>query len=327
MRKPLTLALFLYSAFLSAEVMACTEAFKNLPEECMLQDRFQKMRDDFKKISINIQDVQKYKLSRALSPKVISGQKNKFAINPKQALEKNEEWHLWQNAQTAISDLNVVYLSVNDIQNIHKNIFGKKSFLNNLTSEAGKLRVNHGITNPREPIHCEEGKLDVELLEQLTQFDLTSNESYPLLELEEIKVCPNGTTYSAQVVYYKGASIKQELQRWVNDYNDMLIRFEKGQVTTGESPLTYMADMRRWFTAIAPFVSGNGEVANALTDYFMQRLDFYPLPLKDLNGPHLMKPAKHRESFVQKSRAVLKDLETCLYENKVKPVSSDCSIL
>lgn len=320
---PLTLILFLYSA----NVLACTDAFKNLPEECKLQERYQKMRDDFKKISINIHDIQKYKLSRALSPKEINGQKNKFAFNAKQALEKNEEWHLWQNAQNAIAELNVVYLSVNDIQNIHKSIFGKKTFLNNVTSDAGKLRLNQGITNPRESIHCEDGKLDVELLEQFTQFDLTSSENYPLLELEDIKTCPNGTTYSAQVVYYKGASVKQELLRWVNDYNDMLIRFEKGHPPAGESPLTYMADMRRWFTAIAPFGSGNTEVANALTDYFMKRLDFYPLPLKDLNGPHLMKPDKHRESFVHKSRAVLTELETCLYENKVKPISADCSIL
>lgn len=313
---------FLAFFFRSFDAFSCTENLQQFPEECRTQDHFNQLQDEFKKLSINVQDLKGYKIPRALSPQQINGKKNNLLNHTKITLDNSLDWQRWKNADRFINELNVVFVSINDILKLHKNIYSGKA----AHSEAGLLRINQGITNPSQLIRCEEKLLLSDALTIFENPDLKSDENYPLLEIENLKTCPDGQYYSGRLIYYKGASVRQELVRWLNDFNDMIIRYENKQ-STDISPLQYIADMRRWLLAIAPFSLGNLEVADALTDYFNKRLGLPVLPLKDFTAPHLLKLDQNRAAVKKRSDETLKYIESCLYENKVKPVSSDCSIL
>ncbi len=319
-------SLIVVFSLFSAAAWSCTEALKYHPEECKLHDRYHFLRTEFKKLAINEQELKGYKIPRALGVKEFNGQKNKLLSNTKQALDQNSEWHLWISGQKFINELNVVYLSPDDILKLHKNIFSHKSSPT-LAADAGKLRINMGVTNPTETISCESKNLSLATMMLFEDFDLKSEEAYPLLEIQNLHACTVNGYYSADLVYYKGASMKQELNRWLNDFNDMILRYENGNAAFDTQPLLYMADMRRWFLSMAPFAHGNLEVINALSDYFMKRLELMPLPLKDLNTAQLLDPETNRELFKNRSYEVLNFIEACLYENKVKPISSDCSVI
>lgn len=316
-------SLLIILMLLSAKAYSCADAVKNYPEECELQDRYFKIQDDFKKLSMNLEDLRGYKLNRSIGLSVGSANKGNALLLQKENLLQNKEWQKWQNGQQAIGLFKNIFLDVSDILKLHKSIFTIKGAN---YSDAGKFRTNQGITNPKETISCTQEILTNESINILTESDLRTSEDYPLLQLDNVQSCINENHYSATIVYYKGASVKQEVSRWLVDFNDMLNRYESGNAQD-ISPIQYAADMRRWFMAISPFSQGNLEVVNALTDYFMKRLKLIPLPLKDLNAPQVMSVESNRIALKKRSQQVLTFVETCLFENKVKPVSYDCTSL
>jgi hypothetical protein len=294
----------------SANVIACSEAMRPYSEECLQQDRIQIVKKELKKISINVEDLQGYKLARVTMSSNLA----------KNQIQQSAEWVQWKNGQQYIATLKAIHLNMIDILKLHKSIFG--------TNDSGKFRSNDGIAKPQEAITCQSYLLNSEALASLTASEMLSEESYQLLELENVQACPKKDFYSATLVYYKGASVKAELGRWLVDFNDMINRYES--VGLQEiSPLQYIADMRRLFMAISPFAQGNAEVINALSDYFMKRLNLLPLPLIDINKPHLLSKEKNRILLKQRSHDVLTYVESCLLENKTKSISisTNCSSL
>lgn len=311
----------------SSASFACSDNLKNHPEECKQQDRYLRLKADLAKYSIKVEQLSGYALSRALGSEVLTQIKGKST----QPLSSNElqspELLKWQNGQKFIQSLNTIYLQPQDVLKLHKSLFSSKGLIATVGTDAGKLRTSQGITNPREHFSCQDNVLNEATLTYLGDPDLRSVENYPLLEIENVLPCPGAKgAYSGTLVYYKGASMKEELTRWLNDYNDMLIRFEKG-MAEDITPTAYMADMRRWFLAIAPFSYGNLEVANALADYFMFRLQLFPVPMKDLKSSHLQEVEQSREQVKTRAKDTLSFIETCLYENKVRPVSPLCGSL
>lgn len=288
------LTLIITFLMFSAKAFACSNAIKSYSEECLLQDRFLKVKNEFKKNSINVEDLQAYKIARI------------------------SDWTQWNNGQQFISSLRGLQLGMSDILKLHKSIFA--------TNESGKFRTDSGITKPKEEIACQAYLLNSESIASITNSDLQSEENYPLLELENVQACSKKGFYSATLVYYKGASVKAEMDRWLVDFNDMMNRFESDEMQD-VSPLQYIADMRRWFMAISPFAQGNAEVINALSDYYMKRLNLLPLPLVDFNKPQLLSVEKNRMLIKQRSQDVLSFVESCLQESKSKSVSMNCTLL
>lgn len=308
--------------FGSLNAFACSDALKPYEFECKSQDRFLLLANDFKSYSINITDLKGFKIPKALGKLSYFSSKNDLLNNSASTLAESNEWQSWNNGQNFIESLNSIYIDLNDIQKLHKTLFATKGFFNR-NPDAGKMRIQSPETNPKISFSCADNVLNEELLENLLDFDLKSAEGYPLLSVKNISNCVDGKHKSADLFFYKGASMKVELNRWVVDLSDMLNRYENASAPLELSPYKYLADMRRWFLAIRPFESGNEQVVNALMDYSARRLQLAPIPTGEASSIFLTVD-QNRDASLNRINEQLTFFEGCLFETKVKLISSEC---
>lgn len=316
----------LFILSMSSQSFACSEALKSFPFECKTQDRFTKLSSEFNDLSVSIVDLKGFKIPKAVGKKSYFTSKNDLLNHTEATLSRNKEWQIWNNGQKFINNLNPVFLEYADVLKLHKVLFGSNSFFD-FGSEAGKIRTNNGLTNPKLALNCEDQILKESIVEQFDEYDLKSAEGYPLLVLKNIKSCDDGSYKSADLYYYKGASIKVELNRWLVDFNDMMSRFENGNANSDLSPYQYFSDMRRWFLTLNPFTAGNEQVVDALLDYSAKRLQLSPMPFNDSTNPIFLTSKENQESTLKKLDDNLRFFEGCLYETKLNIISSECSTL
>lgn len=264
-----------------------------------------------------------FKIPKAIGKRSYYSAKNDLLNHSETTLPKIRDWQVWNNGQKFINDLNPIYLEYTDITKLHKNLFAGKSFFNT-NLELGKLRTSNGETNPKLTLSCSDQILDDKNFKLLADFDLKSAEGYPLLTLKNIAGCDDKNFNSADLYFYKGASVKTELVRWLTDVNDMISRYENGTAPGDFGPYDYLSDMRRWFLAIKPFNIGNEEVVAALLDYTAKRLQLPPLSLGDQTSPIYLSVPENREETIKKIQETLNFFEGCLFENKMKVLSSEC---
>jgi len=113
--------------------------------------------------------------------------------------------------------------------------------------------------------------------------------------------CPGTNYYFGEIIFYKGASINYEMTMWLNDFNDMIKRYEYETAPLSPSPIDYLADMKRRFMSLRPFKADNEEVVNALVEYAMLRLNLPPMFLVDDKAAYLQSSMNYRSAFHQKS--------------------------
>lgn len=308
--------------FFQFKAQACSEALVPYPNECRDQDHYQRLMDGFRLYSLEMANLKGFKIPKALGDQIYFAEKNELLNHSEKALSQSVAWHKWLSAQQFIKDLNTVFLDLSDITKLHKAIFSKEK---NSSVEAGKLRTHNGISNPKKDISCQDEILSEETLNLLLNYDLKSSEGYSLLKIQNIKTCPNKLYVSADVFFYKGASVKFELNRWLIEFNDFLYRYENQSAPLDYGPYMFISDMRRWFMAIGPFLHGNEEVIAALIDYATIRLGLVPLSFNEKNLPIFKSAVENQKETSQKARETLSFFEGCLFEIKTKLVSSECS--
>ena len=214
------------------------------------------------------------------------------------------------SSPNVLYNFNPIGLEYRDLLKMHKSLFeGKILFSHH--PDIGKLRVENGETNPKMIFTCEDKKLNQSLLNLLDDYDLQSNEGYPLLVLEKTKQCADKNFYSSTLVFYKGASIKIELNRWLVDFNDTLARYETNNDQYNIAPYKYLADMRRWFLVLKPFNFGNEEVVDTLVDYACNRLQLPRISLNENVSPIFLSVLENRNLSIKNFNApfVLKTIQ------------------
>jgi hypothetical protein len=308
------------------QAFGCSEIIKSYELECKSQDRFQSLATEFKTFSISITDLKGFKIPKALGKIGYFSAKNDLLNHSELTLAKNKDWLSWNNGQKFMTKLSPIYLEFNDILKLHKTLFGSRNIFDQ-SSDAGKIRTNSGETNPKLSMNCSEKLLNDKTYKTLSDYDLTSAEGYPLLILENINSCEDKKFNSADLYFYKGASVKTELTRWMVDLNDMIARYETGNAPTNISPYNYFSDMRRWFLAIKPFSTGNEQVVDALIDYSARRLQLPSLPLNDSVNSIFLSVAENRNNSVKQLQDSLSFFEGCLFETKMKLISPECQVL
>jgi hypothetical protein len=296
---------------------------KMFPFECKAQNRAGKIASDLASHSIVMTDLKGYKIPRALGKIPYVAGRREFLNSPERTLKYNRDWLVWNNGQSAIKDLNPVYVDYNDILNLHAGIFSNNVFFN-FVPEPGKLRTGNAETNPETFLSCDSRVLDDKTYDVLFDYDLRSLEGYPLLEIEDVTLCKDKNYSSATLIYYKEASIKAEFLRWVIDFNDTLYRYETLNTDGLLSPYAYLADMRRWFLALKPFNDGNAEVVDALIDYATTRLNLPPLNLNDSINPIFLPAEEYRSRAENKISDTLSFFDGCLFEVETKYISPEC---
>lgn len=317
---------FLFIFFRCLNTFSCSDYLMPYDFECRAQDHYQKISTEFKIYSITITDLKGFKIPKAIGKNSYYSSKNDLLNKTELTLSQNKEWQKWINGQDFIGHLNFFYLEINDILELHK-ILSDNNSLFDFGSDAGKLRMNNRETNPKKSIACNEKILDQNFIETFSNCDLKSIEGYPLLNLENIKLCPDLNYYSADLSFYKGASIKAELNRWIIELNDMLFQYKNNRTSIGVSPYHFLADMRRWFLALKPFNSKNEQVIDALIDYAVNMLNLPAIPLNETSTPFYSSVNENREVSLKKINATLVFFETCLFETKTQLISSECNPL
>jgi hypothetical protein len=234
-------------------------------------------------------------------------------------LISNPQWMTWKKIQSNILKLRAVNLNINDLTRLKNSISVSKSL-------DDRLRTSNAITHPSQSYTCVDEAITNEVVTLFNDYDLFTEEGYPLLILKNVSACSNSTNLnSADIVFYKNASVRTELTRWLVDFNDTILQFEMNNPLE-ISPYQYLSDMRRWFLAIAPFSSGNKNIIEAVLLSATRRLNLPPL-VQGINEPILLSVEKNRGQILKQMQTSLVTLESCLYEVKTNLVSPECSVI
>lgn len=314
------LILLLLTFLAASTCLACSEALVPFDLECKAQDKFNKLASEFSKSNINITQLKGFAIPRILGNLKFFSAKNDFLNHTQPTLNKNVDWQAWKNGQKFIEESTSPFLDYTDIIKLHK-----VTFSGNL--DAGRIRTNFGLTNPKAHFSCEDKVINEEISDLLYRYDVKSSEGYPLLVLENIKPCEDKENYSADLRFYKGASMKTELKSWLADFNDSLIRYSTNDGSADmPSPYAFLADMQRRFIAIHPFSMGNELLANLLIDYAAQRLALPSIAIFQPNSI-LLNLDQNRLAIKKSVEDNLTFFENCLFEIKVGPISPQCNTL
>lgn len=309
----------LLSLAFSTNTFSCDPRMKDYVFECSYQDQFNKLKTDFNKYNSNPLTLKGHILPHVLGAQDYNSKKNEYLNHSKESLASNTQWATWNKTQDYITKLNPISLDISDIVKLQSKILSSKS--------AGQLRTGRAEINPTITYSCEDEKIDNGVIALINNYDLTSDEGYPLLTITNITECKNSKEIKAgKIIFYKSASVRSELNRWVIDFNDTLLRYEDKEFLD-VSPYQYLADMRRWFMAIAPFTEGNQSVAEALLLYASRRLNLPPLAHPKRGIPTLLSQEENRSQVAQQLKESLIFIEGCLFENKTNLVSEECSSL
>jgi len=304
--------------FMSSHAFACTEVMKPYEIECKAQDRWNALSKDFSSKEINLSNIKGFAIPRVLGKNNYFQSKNEFLTKPEVSLLGNKDWMASKRGKDFFKEYNPVFLELSDIQKLHKTMYAENI-------DAGKIRIFFGQTNPRQEIKCSDKLINDDGASLFENYDLKSYEGYPLIAVENLSVCDDKKSYSATIVFYKGASMKTELKRWLVDYNDILNRFANGNANIETTPFNYLADMKRWFLAIHPFTYGNETLANALIDYATTKLELPPLALS--RNSFLINTEANRSATLKSTQESLTFLENCLFDVKLNSVAPECTSL
>jgi hypothetical protein len=318
--------LFLGIIFIG-KAFACESRLQSYEFECAHQDHYQKIEKDFL-----LYEMSPLKLRGFIIPQIVGriefiGQKNALLNRPLETLSTIGQYTIWKNTSKAINKLNPILIEVSDVIKLQSNLFAGKNFNELYKGQIGKLRTHNSVVNPTIKYSCEDEKINLALLELFENYDLQTEEGYPLLTIQNLVDCKDKKEVrSGTLVFYKNASVKSELNRWVVDFSDTLSRYEAGEALN-IPPYRYLADMRRWFTAIAPFSVGNAQVAEALLLYATNKLHLPPIVENLEASSMLLGVEENRKNVLNRLNDSLKFFEGCLFENKTKLVSNECSLL
>jgi hypothetical protein len=318
----------LFSFIFVMDGHSCDVRMQGYPFECAYQDHFNKLQNEFKTYNISPLNLKGYLIPHIVGVTDYNSKKNIYLRHADANLANNQQWNIWRNPPDFISKLNPVFLEINDVIKVQSNLYPAKSLKDIFNSKIGKLRTGNAEINPTLSYGCEDDEqLNNKIVTLFDNYDLKTEEGYPLLIIKDVKNCKNSQDgKSGKIIFYKNASIKTELNRWLVDFNDTLSRFEMGQVLD-VSPYQYIADMRRWFMAISPFAIGNASVAEALMLYANSRLHLPPVGQAIQSSPFLLTVKDNRNQVIDHLKESLTFFESCLYETKTNLISDECAPL
>ena len=298
---------------------ACSEAMKPYDFECKAQDRYKKLEESFLSSKTTPEQIKGFVLPRALGNANYFSAKNDLLNKTEPTLIQNKNWLAWTNGKKFFDKYTPVFLELNDILKLHKIMFKE-------SQESGKLRTSYGETNPVIHYNCNDSVINDSLTALFENYDVKSSEGYPLITLENLSPCEDKKSYSADLVFYKGASVKTELKSWLMDFNETLNNYTAENEKKLNPPYQQLSDLKRNFLAIHPFLSGNEMLINVLMDYASKKMDLPPMSLTTTSAI-LMNREDNRSEIHKATHESLNFLETCLYETKVNFVSPQCRSL
>ncbi len=309
------------------KVYSCDSNLKAYSIECAHQDQFNKLSAEFKTLKLEPLKFKGYIVPLIIGSKKFDANKNGYLNHSIETLSTNRDWNIWKKSEALVSKLNPVSINLSDVTKLHFHLLSTGSLSDYLNANLGKLRTSNAAINPTIDFSCEDEQIDKEVVDLFKNYDLTTDEGYSLLTMDNIIDCRGAKNRkSGKIIFYKNASMQNELNRWIVDFNDTISRFSKSE-TLDVSPYQYLADMRRWFMAISPFSEGNQNIAEALLHYATHRLNLPPLTQTNRRIPILLTVEENRDQVMKQMAASLVFFENCLFEIKAGPISEECKVV
>lgn len=306
----------------SISILACSDIMRSYPIECNLQDKFQKLESELKKIFIDINHVNGTFIPFTITDQVYNKSINDL-LSPQEKVKMKSDILAMLKVESLVKRNYGPILTADDLNRYHGIFasFNKSSAAFDLSND--KFRTLNGLTNPRTKISCDEEFLNNDFDKLIGFYDLETIDGYPLLLIENVKNCENDFYQSGEIVFYKGPSVKNEMNRWLTEFNDTIRRYKNNQIIE-ISPYEYFADMYRWFLAIHPYQEFNENVAKSTLIWAAINLQL-PLPqIDDQIFPFLRTRDQNRKLSLEKINHELNFLSDCLIEYNKKLVSPGC---
>lgn len=306
-------------------IYACSDILLSYPVECIIQDKFQTLDDEYQKKSIDFNHLIGNYYSFAISDRI-------YNKNQKNIIESLSNPQVKNNILAMLKIESTIkrnpgpFLTVEDLNRFHAifSIYNNSPGTFDISND--RFRTTSGITNPRNKINCEDNYSKKDLENNTRFYDLETIDGYLLIDIQNINKCTNETYQSGEVVFYKGPSIKYEMNRWLVEFNDTILRYKNYQ-TIDVSPYEYLADMHRWFLAIHPYQNFNENVAKAILIWASINLEI-PLPqINDEVSPFLKTKIQNRSQSLEKINDELIFLSSCLNDYNNLNVSAKCTEL
>lgn len=216
---------------------------------------------------------------------------------------KPETWMVWErgahylkgiisNNEKLINSGKPLVFNLDDLKNINRSVIDKslmKETARLKGGEPGLLRKARGygvvvdtiantVLYTGFPVKCDDwNNPNQKLVEYLKNYDFLGKDGLPLVRanLTECESAANKVTmgsipnenegkYEGNVFYTKDARVEKEIEYWdkemVKEWNTYFINSKRIE----KSPLSFIADIQKWFISIHPFRDGNGRTSRLI---------------------------------------------------------------
>lgn len=324
MRTLLRLLAFWLTLTLSHTAFACDSSLASYARECALQDRFRQVRQGFRGLGLDMNEVAEYKALRFIArtdweKAVAAGNFNPAVIYQPAPLV----WNRWLLGEARARNLRADLLDNQTLAELNGEAMTSET-ISTLASlkgtEAGHVRGAYQLP-PGFTFECSDMPGSLFLKLQQNGYDLKNEDGRGLIQVVYANRCGRTGYYRGAVMYARGGDVGRTLNAWFKSLHRELAR-----PTT--SPVATLAYYQRWLVAIHPFGDGNGRTSRFVQDILARHFDLPLVPAGDLQNDVLTAP----EAYIAQTLGALEKqvalLETCLEQHRSgTPVRGRCEVI
>ncbi|MGE5087438.1 MAG: Fic family protein [Bacillota bacterium] len=336
---------------LKAEAAGWNSSFH---KECKIQDRFQKVREGFSQLGIDLNNITEYKALRFIDRNTWEKEKKKETPLEMIYEPAPETWQVWSSG---IADLTrnkapgfLLSEPLDKDYYIHINLSLINDHIDN-TPNSSVFHVGVYRHAGQEIIYCQ--PYDAKLLQKVSLIQQTNQ------ELADRWLAQNNIDfkYLVQMMGYPqdaaqaqlGAGMSARVGSCENKDNQILLSYANSKMVIPQiqwltafikynlqqyrngnpsmAPIELSALVQRWFVSIHPFTDGNGRTSRALQDLILLNFDMPFVPAGDLQQDALVVYSDYIDATYKAYDRSLASLEGCLKEyKKGKSISYKCQL-
>lgn len=342
MKNILTAAIFFLSA---QQVLACDASIEKFSRDCWMQDRLAKIRQEYAKIGVDVDEIGEYKVLRFIDRN--SWEKAKtFKKAPLEIYDPAPAtWHVWEHGIDSLFKnkgiKNILFGQMSLDQNTFAHINtvlltdGTTSIKDKITDQRkkpGEFRGNHdnsvgfcvdseNANNYRQGIHRSEDSMERfqkrwESLLGVEFSEVVKKENGPNPRRAELKsgmYISNGTCRNGNGVFiaYSPSNHVADQIEWIRIFiKANLEAYQRDEPVL--APVELAAVVQKWFVSTHPFADGNGRTSRGIQELIMANFSLPFVPAGDLQNDAMEKVEKYVENTYNKLDSMLTELEMCL---------------
>lgn len=332
--------------FLSAQqALACDAVIEKFSRDCWMQDRLAKIREEYAKIGVDVDEIGEYKVLRFIDRN--SWEKAKtFKKAPLDIYDPAPAtWRVWERGIDSLfrnkqnKDVLFSQLSLDQNTFAHINTVlltdGTTSIKDKITDQSkkpGEFRSysdkgvgfcagNENESSYRMGIRRSEDSMERfqkrwESLLGVEFSEIVKKENGPNPRRADLKsgmYISSATCRGSRGVYigYSPSSHVGDQIEWIRIFiKANLEAYQRGEPVL--APIELAAVVQKWFVSTHPFADGNGRTSRGIQDLIMANFGLPFVPAGDLQNDAMEEVEKYVENTYTKLDAMLTELEMCI---------------